>query len=362
MAKKHLLYITNDSWWDTDVSVLPEVTDAFDLEVYCWSKKDPAERKFRDKTLPGNVTLHDLTFGRSKKDIRMILSSLLYGIKLVFASIGKTTVWVLDNNLWYGYLFMAFASKRHTIISIHNYIDHGDARGWERRMKDSVIEKFKFFHFQSAIQEKAFRKDYPGKVSFSTTMPVKDFGQPSEDAVAKDKRTYLFFGYIRDYKRPDLFIKAANTLSNRANFILAGTGEDLQKYKALIAPQSKMECKLRLIDDKEIPDLFCSADFLVLPYDDSSQSGPLLIAYNYGLPVIASDLPYFDSMIDDRYTGFLFTKGDLYSLVETIEESIDMTQEEYSRMKDAMVRRAEEYKSPCSYCQSLMSFIADNQI
>ena len=355
---KRLLYITNDSNWDTDVSILPDVARIFDLEVFCLSPKDPAVRKYRNKSLPG-AKLHDCQFGRSKKDIRMALHSFVYGIRILIASAGKTAVWVLDNNLWYAYLFIALASPKNVIVSIHNYTDHTDAKSWSKRIKQSALSKFQFFHFHSSGQELVFKKDYPDKHSFSTQMPVKDFGCPTEvpSLENKQRRTFLFFGYIRDYKRPDLFIRASEILGDKAHFVIAGGGENLEHYKSMITPENKIESQLRFIENREIPDLFCNADFVVLPYDDSTQSGPLLIAYNYNVPVIASDIPVFCSMVEDRTTGYLFKKGDCSSLIEAIQNAIDMSGEKYVKMKSALSQRVEEYKKTSVFSQALRSFI-----
>ena len=360
--KRRLVYITNDSWWDTDVSVLPDLSRECDLEVFCLSPKDAAERKFREKSLPEGVKFHDCRFGRSKKDPRMALSSFFYGIRILSAIRGKTAVWVLDNNIWYGYLFIALASAARVIVSVHNYSDHTDARAWERKMKEAVLRKFLFFHFQSPMQESVFKNDYPDKRSFSTVMQVKDFGSPSGRVAMPNngRRTYLFFGYLRDYKRPDLFIKASEILDGKANFVMAGTGENLQKYRDMIKAGNSIKCCFRLIDDGEIPDYFANADFLVLPYEDSTQSGPLLIAYNYGLPVIASRLPYFSQMIDNGVTGFLFDSGEVNSLVGAIEQSLAMSNNEYREMRIATKAKADSYKVLSNYSESLVNFLSQN--
>ena len=53
---------------------------------------------------------------------------------------------------------------------------------------------------------------------------------------------------------------------------------------------------------------FQEADYLVLPYDESTQSGPLLIAYNYNIPVIASDIELFKTMVCDKQNGSYLKK------------------------------------------------------
>ena len=357
--ERGLLYVTNDYWWDTDITILPSISKQYPLTVYCVSPKNPNERKYKDKSLPGNVVLHDCRFGRSKKDIRMLLSSFVFGIRVLFASIRRTVIWVPDDNIWCTPLLTAFAPAGRCIISVHNYTHHSDAKAWQQRMMSAIYKRFVYFHFHSPLQEMVFKTDHPDKKSFSTNMPVKDFGKASGrlELFDNEKRTYLFFGGIRSYKRPDLFIRVSNKLKDKANFVIAGNGDDLQTLESLVAPGNPIKCLFRYIENEEIADLFTDADFLVLPYEDSSQSGPLLTAFNYCLPVIATSLPYFESMIENRVTGFLCDAGSADSLESVIEESISMSDDDYGKMKAAMEKRVKIYKRTTDFSQEFSSFL-----
>ena len=46
----------------------------------------------------------------------------------------------------------------------------------------------------------------------------------------------------------------------------------------------------------------------MLPYQDVAQSGPHMIAYNYNLPVIASDIEGFAERVEDGENSFLVRK------------------------------------------------------
>ena len=356
---KDLFYITCDSWWDTDITIIPTLFNDYNIEVSCLSYHNKQLNKYPQKSLPDGIKFHSFWFERSKKDIRTIICSLLYGFYLIVKSRHKWTIWNVDNNIWIFSLLIVFASRKKMIISMHNYVSHTDARGFEKRIKSLALKKFKYFHYHSPIQEMLFRRDFPQKISFSTEMPVKDYGSPSEDKrlFNNSKRTFLFFGKVRDYKRPDLFIESSNLLYNSANFILAGYSNNSQKYLSMIKADNTILCIFRQIENEEIPNLFASADFLVLPYEDSTQSGPLLIAYNYNIPIIATSLPYFEKMIDDGKTGFIFEQGNLESLVAVMEKALNMGDDEYAFMKDSLRTRVEQYKKDTSYLAALNSFL-----
>lgn len=72
----------------------------------------------------------------------------------------------------------------------------------------------------------------------------------------------------------------------------------------MIGNTSNITAEFRRIDDEEIPELFTKSDYLVLPYEDVAQSGPHMIAYNYNLPVIASDIDGFKERVVDGENGF----------------------------------------------------------
>ena len=65
---RKLIYITNDGWWDTDISLLPQLTKDYDVEVYVVSHAEIGKNKYPQKVLPKGIKLHNLSFERSKKD------------------------------------------------------------------------------------------------------------------------------------------------------------------------------------------------------------------------------------------------------------------------------------------------------
>lgn len=357
---KHLIYITHDSWWDTDITVLPSLAKKYDVDVYCLSPRKEKLRKFPIKTLPQSIRLHDYQFEKSKKNPLMMILSVWYGFVLLFASRNNLTIWVVKDNIYYGLPFVLFSQKKQVIITIHNYVEHIDAKKWYIKWKKFVFSKFHYFHFYSKNQELLFKKDYPNGLSFSTNMPLKDFGKPKEmtSLFPNKKRTFLFFGGIRSYKRPDLFIMAANKLKDKANFVIAGNCNNWQKYMNMIDKDNPILCHIRYIENDEIPYYFIQSDFLVLPYDDSTQSGPLLIAYQYNIPIIASSLPYFEEMIDEKKSGRIFVKGSLGDLVNAIHSSIEMTKDEYDRMKMQMKQKSNQYIKDCDFSVGLDRFVS----
>src|SRR5690606_33793125 len=86
------------------------------------------------------------------------------------------------------------------------------------------------------------------------------------------------------------------------------------------------------ISNKDIADLFEKAHYLILPYKDATQSGPLMIAYNYNLPVIASDIVAFQETVKDGVSGFLYKLKDPIDLESKLEEACLRKEEDYLKL------------------------------
>lgn len=362
--KKKLVYITHDTWWDTDINILPELGKEYDLEVFCSSPKDVGKCKYPKKELPPYIKFHNYNFFVSRKSPKSALLSFFYAIRLILCTYNKLTFWVVDNNIYYIYPLMLFSKAGNFILSFHNYILHGDSSKVDIFSENVQLKKYKYFHLQSEGQGVLFAKDYPEKESFYTYMAVKDFGQCSASKKIFDngRRTFLFFGSARDYKRMDLFIEAAKKYSSKANFIIAGRCSDTKTYEDVIQNYPNITWHNTFIDNDDIPSYYNSADFIVLPYDDSTQSGPLLIAYNYNVPAIVSDLPYFTQMVTNEHDGYIFKKGYQEDLYRAIEKAINISDEEYSDMKNALMKTVLSYKEKSDFTTALRSFIINNKL
>ena len=77
----------------------------------------------------------------------------------------------------------------------------------------------------------------------------------------------------------------------------------------------------------------------MLPYEDVAQSGPHMIAYNYNLPVIASNIEGFTERIINNENGFTFNRNDLDSLINTIIKVSTLDKSAYEKIK----RNLQEY-------------------
>lgn len=176
----------------------------------------------------------------------------------------------------------------------------------------------------------------------------------------------LFFGNIAPYKGLEYLIEAMGRLRDslpRARLIIAGRPKGSEAYwERLHARIQELSLRERTLERIEyIPDedteiYFKAADVLVLPYTHVFQSGVLFLGYNFGLPVIASDVASMKEDIIEGETGFVFRPADpddlaqklsrfftspLYRELETRRPGIrQFAAERYSWTKVAAITRA----------------------
>ena len=149
----------------------------------------------------------------------------------------------------------------------------------------------------------------------------------------QDKRIFLSFGYIRDNKNLDLFIRAMSAAPN-VFLIVAGrpqSGKDrsCEEYLNIAAAcgvADRVRFDTGFIPDERIPYYFASSDVILLTYSSSfhSQSGVLNVAAGYRKPVLASSgkSPLQDAVV--KYGLGKFIPPDCESAVGVaLQEGLD---------------------------------------
>lgn len=208
-----------------------------------------------------------------------------------------------------------------------------------------ILKYFKKFQVFSKNQYAAMQNKYPGKSIFFAPLALINFGK-CDSILPKDKVVFLFFGYIRDYKRVDILIDAANKVYEKTNkqfkVKIFGYCSDWEKYERLIKYSEIFELRIESIQNEEIPRLFKESHYFVMPYQDLAQSGAITVAFNYNLPVIASDIDSLKEFIIDGKNGFLFEKGSADSLAAVMMRLLDADEESYSQIKQNLYEYVEK--------------------
>jgi glycosyltransferase involved in cell wall biosynthesis len=355
----NLQYITYDAWWDTDSTVLEGMSKHFNVNVQVINHK--GELKFKEKNISGINSVKEYNSKYKHWCLPRILESISFFFKIL-SNIKKNdyVLYVNGSDVIFRLLFLIFVNKKRVFITIHNYQEHGDN---SRANINSILaflfyRKFKYFHFFSEEQCNLFSKDFNHKTAFFSEMPLKNFG--TAPTTKHNKRIFLFFGFLRKYKNPELFIEAANRFANDAIFYIAGTCDNWSYYDSLIDNKGQYILDIRFIDNDEIPKIFSMASFLVLPYSDTTQSGPSLIAINYGVPIIASNLEGFRQIIHNGENGILFDHNNKESFFAAIHDAINMDEETFEDMKQKQLEFKNRYTQKASLSDKLFEVIVSN--
>lgn len=354
---KRILYITYDWWFDTDIDILKDLSKEFKIDVYVISLRKNNLNKYPNKKLfSKNVNIHNYRFWDKSSKFYLLWHSFIYALRLIQISQHYDLIlYIDDSNPITAPLLSLFMPKNKVIVTFHDYHMHVDEPGFKNNIHRLIINRFRYFHFFSKTQYEYFIKENPSKHAFYSLMPLKDFGKIYAKQ-NREKKIFLFFGYIRQYKRLELFIQAAKQLSGNSNFIIAGYCKDWEIYKKEIGEDTRFICDIKFIPNNEIPNYFSSADYLVLPYSDSTQSGPLLIAVNYGIPVIASNHKVFQDFITNGMNGFLFEDGNLNDLKRVMQQAENLKNEEWNRMQHNMLLKKGEYSEASNFIRAIKEF------
>ncbi|WP_179045259.1 glycosyltransferase [Sphingobium lactosutens] len=144
----------------------------------------------------------------------------------------------------------------------------------------------------------------------------------------------LFFGQIRPYKGLDELIHAFHDITGRADreqvhLLIAGKplgGFSPGHARLMEENNPRIHILDGFIPDTKVPLLFGAADVVALPYRDVLTSGNLMLAANYGKPVVAPRLPSL-SLVDEAGLGISYEPDMPGGLADALQQALDLNHE-----------------------------------
>jgi glycosyltransferase involved in cell wall biosynthesis len=353
-AKRRIAWVTSDNFVDCDFNpgILSEILKDFDiLWVILLPVKDARfEPGYFDKlkTLDG-LTIEFLTSKVRKRDPRRLqyYYSLYRKIKRFKPDVTYINI-VADP---YFIPVSRLLNKNKTIMCAHD---------GEIKVNFHFIALIKAAfnlthrHFRntcmfSPSQAEIFQRNFPHAKIFITRMALKDFGA-SNVSRSSSPITFLSFGTINVAKAIELLIQAACNIYDKGyrgfNVSINGWCAHWDFYDSFIRYPEIFKHDVRIIDNDEIPDLFSAAHYFVQPYRQMSQSGAIKVAFNYNLPVIASDLQGFRDDIVVGTNGYLFKSEDIQDLEQRMIEALERNESDYNKLLESMKTYTSQNYSP----------------
>ncbi|MFH0876267.1 MAG: glycosyltransferase family 4 protein [archaeon] len=237
-------------------------------------------------------------------------------------SINPDVIHIQDGDIWFS-LMLPFLKKFPLIITLHDPKQHIGEEKLRETIRDKINQTFASGYIVHGEYLKELLSSHL-KVSKDKIFIAKHgnfniLAKPRKKTL-KQKRI-LFFGRIWPYKGLDILIKCEPILKKSLKdykIVIAGKGEDFEKYQSLIQNPDNFEIHNRFIDNNELDYFFNESDIVVLPYVEATQSGVICLAYSFGKPVIATKVGSLPELIDDEKTGILVEPNNEVKLAESI--------------------------------------------
>jgi glycosyltransferase involved in cell wall biosynthesis len=285
--------------------------------------------------LPDTATLFTDYIDRDKVELRifhmpklrslsnlMMLRRMLQQMKTLKPDLVHIGFW----HLW-GTPGLGMLTPFPLIATVHDVKRHPGERGvwaiptflyrWQWRWADQIIVHAVEAR-QQLITQHGIDPDMVNVIPFGAYDYYRIFALPN---IAEKPDTILFFGRIWDYKGLEYLIKAEPIITEAipsARIIIAGHGEDFGRYEQAMVNPQHFEVHNYRIPDKKVAEFFQSANVVVLPYTEASQSGIISIAYAFGKPVVATNVGGIPDIVTHGETGYLVEPKDPNSLAEAI--------------------------------------------
>jgi glycosyltransferase involved in cell wall biosynthesis len=345
-------WITTDNFIDVDLPVIKELSkdQQFDITWHIIFTKNRIQN-FSTELIEnswgsGKCRIDSLYLTNRQRSLRTLVQLITYLLKIRRQ---RADLIYVDCEVepYFTLVSKCILGSEKLIWAIHDIVPHVGVSKISHLFLNFKINSFKNFQVFSLTQKKFFeeKSGTAGRNIYYAPLVLKDFGTSTMEP-QNDKIRFLFFGIIRQNKGLEYLINAANKLAQsfKGKFIvsIAGKCDDWTYYKKLITDESFFELSIGPVSNEVIPDLFCQSHYLVLPYRDVTQSGPLMIAYNYGIPVIASDLPGFAENIQNGKSGYLFEPENSDSLYDALTLIMVNHSADYQRMKLALESYVQE--------------------
>jgi glycosyltransferase involved in cell wall biosynthesis len=225
------------------------------------------------------------------------------------------------------YLTLAKAARAGgcTVIALcHNVLPH-ESRGPDRLLMKALLGRADALIVHSGEQA--------ALAATLTSAPVVVAALPPHlphngRVVAMDgepesrRNRLLFFGIVRRYKGLDLLLRALAQATPRVSVTVAGEiwdgRDDLLRLISDLGLEDRVTLSEAYVPTSEVPAVFASADALVLPYRSATASQNALIAFELGIPVIATRVGAIADAVEDGVNGILCEPGDVTSLAQAI--------------------------------------------
>ena len=156
-------------------------------------------------------------------------------------------------------------------------------------------------------------------------VPVASYAEakPIPELVDPERPLLLFVGRLEARKGLDVLIRAflrLRTSMPRVRLCVVGEGPERERCQQMVPPSIRPDVLfVGAVEEAQKPRYHASADLFVAPNTGGESFGIILLeAMAAGLPIVASDIPGFRTVMKDGRQGRMVTAGNAFALAEAI--------------------------------------------
>jgi beta-1,4-mannosyltransferase len=250
------------------------------------------------------------------------------------------------------------AAGGHLIWTVHNAIPH-DARmpALEAALQQAIVDRSTIVHVLSANtrqtvaewftipEDRVLHVPHPSYIGAYVDI-VSPEAARFELGIPPDDTVYALLGAIKPYKGLehllDAFDVALQRDPGRRRLLVAGgpsAEPEVETFLRRCALHPFISLHARKIPGDEMPVFLRAADVAVLPYLRSLNSGVLMLALSFGIPVVAPAVGGIAEVVTPEI-GRTFVPGDRDSLVAALLAADELRNPE---AREAALRAARKY-------------------
>jgi len=350
--KREVAFVSADFFVDVDMPIIPLINNDWKVSWYVVMKEKSrySKESILQFATENKINVEVVQLSGRRRSLRNLGAFVALYKKLYSKKFSVVYFEYLIDP--YSFFLSLFLSKNKKIYAVHDVIPHSNKLSFSHNLLHNLLFlPFKFFHTFSKSQNLLLEQKV-NKSSFVIPLSKKNSGisRVTKCSINQELKV-LFFGGIYSYKRLDILIRAieiaASKTTKKISLTIAGSGPDWDNAKEFIINKDLYNLVIGFVPQDSVADLFESHHFLALPYQDVTQSGPLFDAFNYNLPVIASDQEGFKEFVSDGETGFLFKTNSFENLGELISEISSFDEEKYENIRSMVSNYASRYNPAC---------------
>lgn len=231
-------------------------------------------------------------------------------------------------------IFVQFLQNRKIVLNVHDPAPHsGEQRHidtWVRKLVYKKVSAFCVFsNFSKSLFNELYKLNVPVlNLRLVPYLSYKYLNDKKVNGVEKlsNEKVLLFFGRISPYKGVDELISVFAKMLNYTSvlkLIIAGRGSYEYQIPEELKNSSSLIILNRFIHEDEIKSLFDQSDVLICPYRDATQSGVLMTARVFDIPVIVSNVGALPEYVQDGQNGYIYDIKDKNGLEDSIQKFLN---------------------------------------